>query len=201
MSQEVFEIVQGMDLKAIETQLALQCAPLITGLKTSNLLIVQNEKVRQVRMLLRKTELAYFILFRGTEKTTILLFRHEPLSRYLQEPEVQKLLSKLGYDTRTFGKQVAVFAERYSNYMAGNGEFPHEMGVFLGYPVEDVKGFMENEGKNFLFSGYWKVYQDEAVKKDLFKKFDLAKETLIQLVANGVSMHDVIDLYSGASYC
>ena len=30
MSREIFEIVQGMDLKNIETQLALQCAPLIT---------------------------------------------------------------------------------------------------------------------------------------------------------------------------
>lgn len=36
MSREIFEIVQGMDLKNIETQLALQCAPLITGLKISN---------------------------------------------------------------------------------------------------------------------------------------------------------------------
>ena len=32
MSREIFEIVQGMDLKNIETQLALQCAPLILSL-------------------------------------------------------------------------------------------------------------------------------------------------------------------------
>lgn len=40
MSQEIYEIVKGMDLENIETQLALQCAPLITGLKVSNLLII-----------------------------------------------------------------------------------------------------------------------------------------------------------------
>lgn len=33
MSQEIFELVKGMDFKKIETQLALQCAPLIMGLK------------------------------------------------------------------------------------------------------------------------------------------------------------------------
>lgn len=25
--------------------------------------------------------------------------------------------------------------------------FPHEMGVLLGYPTEDVLGFIENQGK------------------------------------------------------
>ena len=34
MRQEVFEIVQKMDKDNIRTQMALQCAPLITGLKS-----------------------------------------------------------------------------------------------------------------------------------------------------------------------
>ena len=49
MTQEVFRIVRGMDLKSIETQLALQCAPLITGIKISNLLIVPKEMEPLVR--------------------------------------------------------------------------------------------------------------------------------------------------------
>ena len=40
MRQEVFEIVQKMDKDNIRTQMALQCAPLITGLKVANLLII-----------------------------------------------------------------------------------------------------------------------------------------------------------------
>ena len=55
MSREIFEIVQGMDLKNIETQLALQCAPLITGLKISNMLIVSNEDEKLVRAILKRT--------------------------------------------------------------------------------------------------------------------------------------------------
>ena len=31
MCQEVFQIAMSMDLKSVEMQLALQCAPLITG--------------------------------------------------------------------------------------------------------------------------------------------------------------------------
>ena len=46
--------------------------------------------------------------------------------------------------------------------------FPHEIGVLLGYPAEDVKGFVVNEGKNYLYSGYWKVYGDLSEAKQLF---------------------------------
>ena len=57
MSHEVFAIVQGMDLKNIETQLALQCAPLITGLKISNLLNVAIQTEVIVRTFLKKAEI------------------------------------------------------------------------------------------------------------------------------------------------
>lgn len=35
---------------------------------------------------------------------------------------------------------------------------PHEIGFFLGYPYDDVVGFIENKGENSLCSGCWKVY-------------------------------------------
>ena len=46
MSQEIFELVKGMDFKKIETQLALQCAPLIMGQKVWNLFIIPAENER-----------------------------------------------------------------------------------------------------------------------------------------------------------
>ena len=47
MRQEVFEIVQKMDKDNIRTQMALQCAPLITGLKVANLLIIPSNQTRE----------------------------------------------------------------------------------------------------------------------------------------------------------
>ena len=55
--------------------------------------------------------------------------------------------------------------------LQGNCEFPHEIGLFLGYPPEDVKGFIENHAKNYKFTGYWKVYGDEAEAKKLFDRY------------------------------
>ena len=196
MSQEVFELVQGMDLKSVETQIALQCAPLISGLKMSNLLIVSAEDETLVRMILRKSGISFYRLLKSGEKVTFLLFRREWLEAYLQQKEVRAVFVAEGYQDYILGNVFRTFQERYKRYMNGGDCFPHEMGLLLGYPVEDVQGFMENEGKNFLYSGYWKVYADVQEKIKLFQKFETAKETVIQLLSYGVGIRDILDIYN-----
>lgn len=196
MSQEVFELVQGMDLKSVETQIALQCAPLISGLKMSNLLIVSAEDETLVRMILRKSGISFYRLLKSGEKVTFLLFRREWLEAYLQQKEVRAVFVAEGYQDYILGNVFRTFQERYKRYMNGGDCFPHEMGLLLGYPVEDVQGFMENEGKNFLYSGYWKVYADVQEKIKLFQKFETPKETVIQLLSYGVGIRDIIDIYN-----
>ena len=49
MSQEIFEIVKQMNLDNLEVQIALQCAPLISGLRFSNLFNVNNEQRSEER--------------------------------------------------------------------------------------------------------------------------------------------------------
>lgn len=195
MSQEVFELVQGMDLKSIETQIALQCAPLISGLKVSNLLIISAEDEALVRVILRRSGISFFRLLRTGEKVTFLLFRKNPLEAYLKQQEVETMLAEAGYAELSLGNILSTFQKRYAHYMSAGGRFPHEMGLLLGYPAEDVKGFVENEGKNFLYSGYWKVYADVEEKRRLFQKFENAKETVIQLLSYGVGIQDIQDIY------
>lgn len=195
MSQEVFELVQGMDLKSIETQIALQCAPLISGLKVSNLLIISAEDEALVRVILRRSGISFFRLLRTGEKVTFLLFRKNPLEAYLKQQEVETMLVEAGYAELSLGNILSTFQKRYAHYMSAGGRFPHEMGLLLGYPAEDVKGFVENKGKNFLYSGYWKVYADVEEKRRLFQKFENAKETVIQLLSYGVGIQDILDIY------
>ncbi|GAB6956392.1 hypothetical protein JCM13369A_29390 [Mediterraneibacter glycyrrhizinilyticus JCM 13369] len=49
--------------------------------------------------------------------------------------------------------------------------FPHEIGLFLGYPLEDVKGFIENKADCSKCSGCWKVYGNEQEALKLFEKY------------------------------
>ena len=195
MSQEVFEIVQGMDRKSIKTQLALQCAPLIAGLKTSNLLIVHKSNLGEIRRILRQTDISSKLLLIAGEKITMLLYRESELEAYLSSEAAVGFLLERGYQNLTLSAIVNEFRNRYRRYMEKGQSFPHEMGLLLGYPMEDVEGFTKNEGRDALCIGYWKVYRHPAAKKQLFLRFELAKETMIQLVANGVSMVDIIDIY------
>lgn len=196
MSQEIYEIVKGMDLENIETQLALQCAPLITGLKVSNLLIISKGNEEVVKRILNRTGISYYRLIQTRTKTTFLLFRRNELEEFLADENVRNVFMKAGYKSLQIGKILRTFSLRYEAYMQGDKCFPHEMGLLLGYPVEDVVGFVENNGKNFLYSGYWKVYENQKAKVKLFDKFKVAEETLIHLLSNGLSMSDIIDIYA-----
>ena len=63
--------------------------------------------------------------------------------------------------------------------------FPHEIGAFLGYPVNDVRGFIQNEGKGCLMTGYWKVYENLAGAKMIFNKYDRAKDSAVNEFLTG----------------
>lgn len=192
MTQEVSALVQGMDIGAVDTQLALYCAPVLSGLKMSNLLMLQQEQYGRVQQIFGHTGICCFILYRGRQKMALLLYRPKQLVGYLEKPEVKQLFWQLGYDDFISGHMLSVFAGRYVAYMEKRAGFPHEMGLFLGYPVEDVRGFIENSGKDFLYAGYWKVYEKKAEKIQLFHQFDKAKERLLSLVAVGAEISDLI---------
>jgi len=195
MCQEVFKIVQTMDLTQVENKMALQCAPVITGIKVSNLLIVATKDEEAVRIILKRTGIIHYRLLRQGDKTTFLLFRKPQLAYYLQDPDVQRILKANGYRDLSLGGILRTFQNRFVTHMNQGDGFPHEVGLLLGYPVEDVAGFIDYKGKNYLYSGYWKVYEDVEEKKKLFEAYENAKEQLILLLANGYDIREVVHFY------
>ena len=188
MRQEVFEIVQKMDKDNIRTQMALQCAPLITGLKVANLLIIPSKNERFVGAILDGTDISYMRLAKSECKTTFFLYREVSLTGWIMKPENRAFLKEEGYNGKGLSDILKTVQIRYEAYVQKGKAFPHEIGVLLGYPTGDVKGFVVNEGKNYLYSGYWKVYGDLSEAKQLFYKFDRAKEALIELVSKGIGI-------------
>lgn len=195
MCQEVFQIVQRMDPSQVETRLALQCAPVIIGIKISNLLNVFTDEEKKACAILKKTGLQYYRLLRRNEKTTFLVFRKTALAIYLQDLQVQEFLNANGYMDLSLEGILRTFQYRFAIYMKQGEDFPHEMGLLLGYPVEDVKGFIRHKGENYLYSGYWKVYYDAEEKKKLFAMYERGKEQLVQLLSEGYSIRQIIDGY------
>lgn len=78
--------------------------------------------------------------------------------------------------------------ERLMQRLEIGSAFPHEIGLFLGYPLGDVVGFIQNEGKNCKCAGCWKVYCDEHKARELFARFDQCREIYGKLWAQGKSI-------------
>jgi len=98
------------------------------------------------------------------------VYREEWLRFILGKISVQNFLKKSGYQMK---KTVDGFLRQLSNRLCLEHDFPHEIGIFLGYPLEDVVGFIENQGKNYTCSGYWKTYGDPQEAK---RRFDSYRE-------------------------
>ncbi len=98
MCQEVFQIAMSMDLKSVEMQLALQCAPLITGARISNMLMIDSTDESAMRVILRASGISHFRLAARNEKTAFLLFRRSLLEAYLNNSEALDILKKAGYE-------------------------------------------------------------------------------------------------------
>lgn len=192
MSEETFRIMRGLDMRGLETQVALQCAPLLTGIKASNLLNVGADKREEAERLFEKTFISLQVLYEHAGRISALLYRKELLEKILESGGVRGLLDELGYEGMELEEILRRVSARYQSYMEGRQEFPHEIGILLEYPVEDVRCFIEKEGREFLYAGYWKVYGNLAAALRIFEAYDLARESVIRMAGNGAGIRDIL---------
>ena len=162
MSKETLHLMLKLNTEDLDTQVALQCAPLLTGMKISNLLTVGRSKRAAVLELFKETAVSCCILYESSEKTTFLLYIRPALEAYLSRPEVKVLM--------------------------------------LGYPAKDVTGFIENNGKNFLYIGYWKVYSDLSECKRIFQSYNHAREHIIHMVSRGMKIDAILRIHNLNQY-
>ena len=194
MSKEVFEMLCAMNRRDVELQIALQCAPTIAGLKPSNLFIVSTADEGDAADISRRSGLSVYRLAYDRHRVVFLVFNRISLTNYITRSDVSGVLKEYGYKTINLGYVLRIFQSRYCMHLTGSNDFPHEMGLLLGYPVEDVTGFIENGGRNFLLSGYWKVYHDAEKKRVLFKQYDDVKDEAVKLVCTGHSIGEIVDI-------
>ena len=149
-------------------------APTLAGIKTGSLFTCAYTSRKSVEESLRQLNRCFapkglcLLPLRYSEKNVLLyLFRPAELSRDLQNSEAAELLRQEGYPCESCGKCLAALTRK----LRSGEEFPHEIGLFLSYPPEDVKGFIENRAANYKLSGLWKVYGDEKKAKELFAKY------------------------------
>ena len=193
MSKEVVSyMLSGMDnMKSLQVQLILQCAPFLKGIKIACILNITEEISRELYEILEGTGIKFKILTRNHGKCLVLLYRRESFSRYLKRTDVREFLGSYGYEDVEPEKMLERLSKRVCQYSDGEICFPHEIGAFLDYPIDDVKCFIEKDGKDSLFSGYWKVYNNPGRAKMIFWAYDKAKTSAVNEYLIGKSIRDI----------
>ena len=167
------------------------CAPTLAGIKTGSLFPCPYEnretllmEIRQYNQVLVPKGLCLLPL-RFTDKSALLyLYRPRDLERDLQDQLAAEILRHAGYVCGSSEQCLMKLIERLRAY----DEFPHEIGLFLSYPPEDVKGFIEHHAADFKYAGLWKVYGDEQRARDLFAKYQRCTEIYCQRLHAGSSI-------------
>ena len=157
-----------------------QCAPVLKGVKISNLITMKPGGWRKIRAYLKKSRIICIPLYADAEKEVLFLYRYEQLERHLKNREVREFLRSCGYESFEVASVLVRLRRRYRLYAGISKEFPHELGVLLGYPVGDVQGFIDNRGENSLTSRYWKVYQNPKEAEKIFDLYDRVKEQALK---------------------
>jgi len=153
---------------------ALETAEVLRGVKPANLLNITNRRGvcgRNLYQLWR--QYGSEVVGTGGLEALELVDRHDSLLVLFYDPValavllarkgVAAILTKAGYGKPA--DTAASLAELQCRLQAGG--FPHEIGVFLGYPLKDVVGFMGWARLPFTCQGPWKIYGDPASSLEL----------------------------------
>lgn len=174
-----------------EELLIRHCSPTLAGIKTGNLFACRfpdkaemRECVRCWNNLLTKKGLRVLPLRFRNGRALIYLYRPARLSDDLRHVTAERILKERGYCTDTSEKCVVQLIRRLCEYE----EFPHEIGLFLGYPPEDVCGFIENKAGGCKCAGCWKVYGDADAARKTFAKYKKCSGVYAALYAKGTSI-------------
>ncbi|MDR0615627.1 MAG: DUF3793 family protein [Synergistaceae bacterium] len=172
-----FLATQGDDV-FIESMITCFAAPVTRGLKCGALLNLQRRGAdlrpfwaASKERIKRALSLEFAEISSDERSILLLAYRDAPLLEALSSEGARELLLEYGYSDG-FTSPAPYVNEIIFRFREG---IQHEIGLFLGYPCEDVRGFIENKGRNSKISGYWKVYGDKTGALKKFKEFKRAE--------------------------
>lgn len=176
----------------IEELIVRYAAPTLAGCKVANLInlpisICTDENLDYCRQCLASKGIAIEVLLEKENRRLVYVYRCSALQDILDQKDVQTFLSLYGYKEFSNSSSLDYLTEHFS----AMDLFPHEIGVFLGYPLADVKGFLFHRGKNAKLSGYWKVYDNEEEAKKTFALYNSCRQSLCAQYHEGISLADL----------
>ena len=185
--------MSGRERAGFERTLAVHSAPALLGVKCANLFSLQVSECSPSEYATefeRRSGLRMRILCRCRERVLVYVYQPLLLDIQLSQSYVTAFLTQYGYMPDMSTEEMLV---RLSERMRC-GSFPHEIGIFLGYPLPDVQGFIGNKGKNCLLCGYYKVYSDPEQAQRTFANYDRCRDILCDKLQQGCDFFRALEL-------
>lgn len=162
-----------------ENMLIDHCSPTLAGVKTGSLFTCDYKckkkvyrEIRHLNRILVPKGLRLIPLRFHKGKVLVYLYRPDQLENDLTDCTAAHLLRQCGYSLKNGNCCIVELIDRLNS----DNSFPHEIGLFLGYPPEDVDGFMNKSSSAFKYSGLWKVYGDVDKAKRTFETYRRCSE-------------------------
>ena len=140
--------------------------------------------------ILRELQLSFKILRTDAEQAMVLFYDSDLLRQTLQDKALRLYLNrKHGYPaTADLAEHLHCLQQRF----AGD-EFPHEVGIFIGYPLKDVRGYIENPDACLaLPRGLWRVAGEPAESLAVMERFRRAESAMRQVVGCGRPLEETL---------
>ncbi len=174
-----------------EEMVVRNCSPTLAGLKTANMFVcsfpnetVMRSSISHLNKMLNKKGIRVLPLRYKNSKALIYIYRPGKLKGDLSNDVAYRILLERGYTDGSSERYIAQLVKR----LALCEDFPHEIGLFLGYPPEDVRGFIENRNDKVKCVGCWKVYSDVENARKSFAKFKKCTDVYCSLYKKGRSI-------------
>ncbi len=183
--------------KKFGEKLAFHSAPTLLGIKCANMIALSSDEfdieshIEYFNAKACAKGLKSLKLCSCGRKALVLIYSERLMELRLADKEIRALLEEYGYSPEFNVEQCL---ERLSERIGESGDFPHEIGVFLGYPIEDVIGFIENKGSNYKCSGCWKVYGCEESAKRTFENYRKCRKFLCGKLDQGADIYQALKL-------
>ena len=176
---------------SVELRLIIQNAAVLKGKRISGMLFLNDKELARISMKLHNTNISLIILCTCKKRHLVMVYRAKELEEHLRSNEVSDYLREFGYRRDDFISNLIRLHQRMNGFYNKMKEFPHEVGVFLGYPICDIKGFLENKGERYLHSGYWKIYGNLEETRKKFLSYDEAREIAIDEFLSGRELESI----------
>ena len=181
-------------MPSVDKVLIDYCSPTLAGLKTGSLIPFEMKdsdlamEVRRLNRSFKDKGLRLIPIKRKDRKALLYLYRPARLREDLLSTEAGSILKDKGYPV---GKP-NVCVSTLIRHLAVDSEFPHEVGLFLGYPPSDVKCFMADSRKGVQCVGCWKVYGDVSEAEKTFARFQKCTAVYRKLMEQGKPLEKLV---------